>query len=315
MSKRKLKIGVIGTGAIGSYYGIMLSQMGHEIHFLLHSSYQEVKENGLLLKSEIHGDILLSSPQIYQSAEDMPICEVVIVALKTIQNETVLTEVLPYVTDDKTTVILIQNGMGMEQDMASLFTELQFAGAAALIGCHKEKNGIIVHEGYGAIDFGSFNLKNTEILHQLSEEFTDFGIPSSVQDLTILRWKKLVWNMTFNGLSVALNSTTDILLEKYEEKCRIIMDEVAKAAGSQGVIIPESFINGLIPFTREMGSYSPSMKLDFENYRPMELEYIYERPIAAAKKSGIEMPQTSLLYHELWLLQKKHIAEKKLQQK
>ena len=314
MSKRKLKIGVIGAGAIGSYYGIMLSEIGHDIHFLLHSTYQEVKENGLLLKSDIHGDILLSSPQIYQSAEDMPVCEVVIVALKTTQNENVLPEILPYPSDEKTIVILIQNGLGMEQDIAHLLPELQFAGAAALIGCHKEKNGTIVHEGYGAIDFGSFNLKSTEILHQLAEEFTAFGISSSCQDLTTLRWKKLIWNMTFNGLSVALNSTTDILLEKYEEKCRVIMNEVGKAAESQGIIIPESFINGLIPFTREMGSYSPSMKLDFENYRPMELEYIYERPIAAAKNSGIEMPETTLLYHELWLLQKKHSAEKKLNQ-
>ena len=80
-----MKYAVIGTGAIGAYYGAKLAYAGNDVHFLLHSDYDFVKENGLQIDS-CDGSFHLSDPNIYHSTADMPACDVVIVALKTTNN-------------------------------------------------------------------------------------------------------------------------------------------------------------------------------------------------------------------------------------
>lgn len=299
MNYNKKSIAIIGTGAIGGYYGIMLSQLGHDVHFLLRSDYESVKKNGLTLQSKVHGEIKLSKVNAYNDATQMPKADIVIVALKTTQNKAVLPEVLPFVADENTTIILIQNGLGMEEEVATWFPSFQIAGATALIGARKEKNGIIVHDFYGDIDFGSYNLKNTKVLGELVSDLKSINIPSSQQNLNLLRWKKLVWNMTFNGLSVVENQNTDELLTNHLDRANTLIQEVIGAANTIGVEIPVSFAENLIPFTEKMGSYAPSMRHDYLHNQALELEYLYENPIAEAQKHGFEMPEMKKLFSQL----------------
>ncbi|WP_300675208.1 2-dehydropantoate 2-reductase [Soonwooa sp.] len=299
INRKEINVSVVGTGAIGGFYGIMLAQLGYNVHFLLHSDYDYVKENGLTLASKVFGEIKLPKVNAYKNAKDMPVSDIVLVALKTTQNKNVLPEVLPEITDENSSVIFIQNGLGMEEEAVAMFPNLHVAGAVALIGSRKEKNGIIIHETYGAIDFGNFNLKNDAVLQQLANDFNSVNIPSTVQNLKELRWKKLLWNTTFNGLSVVTDSKTDDLLKYHLPQAKEIMQEVRQAAKLDGVDIPEDFIDGMILFTEKMDSYAPSMKVDYDRGNPLELEYLYERPISKAYSLGFEMEKTTELYKHL----------------
>ena len=116
-----MKISIIGTGAIGGYYGMMLANAGHDVHFLLRSDYEYVKAHGLQLQSKMHDNIDLPKVNAYQKATDMPKSDIVLVALKTVQNKDVLPEILPHITDENSLVILIQNGLGMEEDLSAQF--------------------------------------------------------------------------------------------------------------------------------------------------------------------------------------------------
>jgi len=55
MQSEKTRIGIIGTGAIGGFYGLMLAKAGHDVHFLLRSEYQAVVEHGITVDSLVHG--------------------------------------------------------------------------------------------------------------------------------------------------------------------------------------------------------------------------------------------------------------------
>ena len=299
MLNKKLKVSIIGTGAIGGYYGIMLARMEQDVHFLLNSDYDYVKANGLKLQSHLHNGINLPKVNAYNKATDMPVSDIVLVCLKTVQNHTVLASVLPEVTDENSLVILVQNGLGMEEDLSAAFPSLQIAGAVAMIGARKEKNGVIIHNDYGSIDFGSYNVKNLAPLKQLSSMFNFNQRSSSLQNLAYLRWKKLVWNMAFNGLSVLLNTTTDQIISLHLDHCKTIMHEVINGASACGVKLPLSFADDLIAFTKKMGDYAPSMKVDFDRSLPLELEYMYNKPILAARNMGYEMTVTNQLYMDL----------------
>jgi len=299
ISNTKLNISIIGTGAIGGFYGIMLAQLGHHLHFLLHSDYAYVKAHGLTLQSDVYGEININNANFYHEANEMPVSDIVIVALKTTQNKEVLPKVIPYIADEHSTVILIQNGLGMEEELATWFPHLQIAGATALIGSNKAKPGLIVHESYGSIDFGSYNLKDTAILDRIVSELNAIQIPASHGNLKKLRWKKLIWNMTFNGLSVVLNANTDRLLSDHLDLVKALMQEVINTAAADEVILPPTYIDALIPFTEKMGSYTPSMHHDYLNKRPLEIEYMYNNPLKRAATLGVEMPEMEALYNSL----------------
>ena len=307
-----MKISVVGTGAIGSYYGIMLENAGHEVHFLLRSDYDHVKEHGLRLHSEKHDSIYLPSVRAYKNAADMPVSEVILVALKTTQNKGTLPEIRRQISDPSSIIILKQNGLDMESDLAAMLPDLQMAGGVALITSYKTEPGLVNHQDHGNLDLGSYNLNDASVLTKIVEMFQKAGVKSSQQDLNYLRWKKLVWNMSFNGLSVYLNKTTSEILEDEHAlaECRNIMKEVIAGAGVCGVQLPEYFDDDMVAFTSKMQSYSPSMKLDFDFNRPMELEYLYEKPIKKADQGGFSMKMTKLLYQQLKEIDKKNTDQK-----
>ncbi len=100
---------IIGTGAVGGYYGGRLAQSGQDVHFLFHRDYEHVREHGLTVHS-CAGDFRLDHVNAYRSTTDMPQCDVVLVALKTV-NETLLRDLLPPLLHKNTLVVLIQNGI------------------------------------------------------------------------------------------------------------------------------------------------------------------------------------------------------------
>ena len=79
----KPTIGIIGTGAIGGFYGMMLARAGFDVHFLLRSEFSAVAERGLQLDSAVHGALTLNPVQAYSCAEDMPACDWLLVGAKT----------------------------------------------------------------------------------------------------------------------------------------------------------------------------------------------------------------------------------------
>ena len=298
-----MKYAVIGTGGIGGYYGSRLAQSGQDVHFLLHSDYSFVKEHGLQIDS-CAGSFHLDRPATYRDAHDMPKCDVALVCLKTINNH-LLESLLPPVVRDDTLVVLIQNGIGVEQDVQEKFPGLQLAAGLAFICSAKAGPGRINHQCYGYINFGDYSCKDGEILRRVADDFNAAGVKAGIVEYNEARWKKAVWNMPFNGMTVALGTQTDMLLQNLSTR-RLIREqmlEVIGAARHLGVeCIDESFADDMIKATDEMTPYSPSMKLDFDNSRPMEIDYLYTRPLQIAREAGFEMPRLEMLEAELRFL-------------
>ena len=291
-----MKYAVIGTGAIGGYYGAKLSRGGAEVHFLLHSDYDYVRENGLQVDS-CDGSFHLDTPFVYRSTADMPQCDVVIVALKTTNNH-LLTTLLPPLLKSDTIVLLIQNGIGVEASVEQMFPGVQLAAGLAFICSAKTRPGVVNHQCYGNINIGNYSCRDAARYAAVLDDMRDAGIGVADVEYRQARWKKAVWNMPFNGMTVALDTQTDCLLS-CPSTLRLIkeqMMEVVGAANALGVEgLDESFADKMIRNTQVMVPYSPSMKLDFDFHRPMEIEFLYTRPIAEAHAAGFAMPRLEML--------------------
>lgn len=301
-----MKYAIIGTGAVGGYYGGRLANAGHDVHFLLHSDYEYVRENGFHVES-CNGSFHLPSPNVYRFVHDMPQADVVIVALKTTRNA-LLAELLPPLLHSQTLVLLIQNGIGLEPDVQKMFPGLWLAAGLAFICSAKTGPGQVSHQCYGHINIGNYSCPDAHIMEQLIADFNASGIKAAEVEYHEARWKKAVWNMPFNGMTVVMDAQTDKLLQNPSTMALIRrqMLEVIGAARALGVQnIDESFADRMIQNTLDMVPYSPSMKLDHDFHRPMEIDYLYTRAIAEAHKAGFAMPCLEMLEAQLRFIQEK----------
>lgn len=298
-----MRYAVIGTGAIGGYYGARLDKAGFEVHFLLHSDYRFVVDNGLTVDS-CDGSFHLPSPKVYDNTASMPECDVVIVALKTTNNH-LLPSLLPPLLKPDTIVLLIQNGIGVEADVEKMFPRQPLAAGLAFICSAKTGPGHVNHQFYGNINIGNYSCADLQRFQQLVDDFRAAGIGAASVGYHEARWKKAVWNMPFNGMTVALNTTTNRLLS-CDATRRLIYDQMLEVIGAANALgvnnIDPSFADKMIANTVKMPPYSPSMKLDYDFRRPMEIEYLYSRPIAEAKAAGFAMPKLEMLEAELKFL-------------
>jgi 2-dehydropantoate 2-reductase len=300
----RLSYAVIGTGALGGFYGGKLAQSGKEVHFLLNRDYDFVKKNGLRIDSA-SGNFQLKEVQAHSKTSAMPQCDVILVCLKTISNS-LLKSLLPPLIHRDSTVILIQNGLGAEEELAGDFPDYNIAGGLAFICSHKKGPGYIAHLDYGRLTLGNYQTKNHGLLQQVCEDFKNAGIETLFSpNLAYSRWQKLVWNIPFNGMTVVLNTTTDKLMnhEDTRQLSREMMLEVIHGANHCGYPLEESYADQMIEMTEKMTPYAPSMKLDFDANRPMEIEYIYSRPFQTALKAGYQMKKVGMLEKQLKFIQ------------
>jgi len=313
MSNDFKKYLVIGTGALGGFYGAKLAKSGLDVHFLVHSEsdYKFIKTHGLKVKSR-YGDIYLNAINCYNNPDNMPKGDVILVAIKAFSNN-VLKNILPPVIKDSSIIVLLQNGIGGEEYITDLIDNTRIFGGLSILAVSKDGPGLINHHDFGSIKIGQYNPDSNprEVSLQLNEIVDDFekaGIfASAVPDLMKARWEKLIWNIPFSGLSVLLDADTKQIISNPNslELAGEIIKDVAMAAEACGKTISPDFQQKMIDITVTMTPYFPSMKLDFDSGKPMEVEAIFGNPLRLARKAGYNAPYISMLYHLLKVLQKR----------
>ena len=296
---------IIGSGAVGGFYGARLQQAGCEVHFLLRSDYAHVREHGLRI-DEGDGSVWLQPVNAHESAETMPPCDVVVVALKTTHNH-LLPGLLAKPLAPDGVVLMFQNGLGVEAEAAAVVGADRVLGGLCFICANKTGPGRILHLDYGDVVLGEYRADGTPggitpRMEAIAADLERAGIRAScAEDLLHARWKKLVWNVPYNALSVVLRTTTDRLMAQPDTRALVksLMQEVVDAAAACGKRIDPDFVKKMLDDTDRMKPYKTSMILDFEAGRPLELDAIYARPIAAAQAAGCACPRMEMLLRQL----------------
>jgi 2-dehydropantoate 2-reductase len=311
-----MKIAIIGSGAIGAFYGARLLQAGHEVHFLFHSDFDHVRAHGLRVDS-VDGDMYFPTVNAYGRPGDMPVCEVVLVATKTTTNDLLDTLLRP-VCGEGTVVVLMQNGLNGERAVHGLGLGVTVVGCLCFVCCNKIGPGHIAHLDFGKVELGHYLPDEspagiTPELERVADLFEGAGLPAQKsEDLILARWRKLFWNIAFNGPCSLLAATTDLMVgcPATRQLATELMAEVRAGAASLGRDIPESFSDAILESTDNMASYKPSMMLDAENGRALEVEAIYGEPLRTAAAQGVDLPMVRTIYLQLSFLDQRLRAER-----
>lgn len=303
---------ILGTGALGGYYGACLQRAGLDVHFLTRSDYDRVVESGLVIESP-DGDFTLPQVNVYRDVKQMPRCDVVAIALKTTQNH-LLPDLLPPVVKEDGVVLVLQNGLGVEDAVAEIVGSHRVIGGMCFVCANKVAPGHIRHLDYKAIVLGEYAGKYnpagiTARMQQIATDFESAGIPINLsEDLLLARWQKLVWNIPYNGLSVVLNAQTDELMADASTRTLVeeLMAEVVAGAAAYDRHISDSFVQNMLDRTTKMKPYKTSMKIDYDLQRPLEVEAIVGSPLRLAEAAGTNLPQIRTLYRQLKFLDGKN---------
>jgi 2-dehydropantoate 2-reductase len=250
----------------------------------------------------VTGDFVIRPAQVHRDPERIGRCELVIVAVKATANAELPRLIAPLLGEG-TAVLTLQNGLGNEEWLARHFGAERVMGATCFVCLNRTGPARVAHYDHGLVNLGEFSGRAGERAAAVAEAFRGAGVPCEVTgDLALTRWKKLVWNVPFNGLAVAEGGATvaDVLSDaRLLARAEALMDEVRDAAGRLGHAIERGFPAEMIARSRTMGPYKPSSLLDYAAGRDVEVEAIWGEPLRRGTGAGAAMPELAQLYARL----------------
>lgn len=292
------RIALVGAGAVGLYYGARLALHGEDVSFLLRSDFDAVQERGIILES-VDGDAVLRDVKAFRSAEEIGVVDWIIVAWKATSNDR-FAEVLGPMVGPETRILTLQNGLENCERLAELFGPGRVMGGLCFVCLNRIAPGHVSHTAGGKVTIGEWKPEpGNPRAERLAAGFRGAGIVSeAVENLERAQWRKLVWNVPFNGLAIAEGGvTTDVLLADPEVESEIaaLMREVIAVAAAQGFVIDEGVVDFEIGRTKPMGPYRPSSMIDYVDGKPVEYEAIWGEPLRRARALGVPVPHMERL--------------------
>ena len=305
MQNDPASIGIIGSGALGSYFGIRLALAGNPVKFLLRSDYEAVSQDGFRLFLSDGREQLLMDPEVFHSVEQMGKKDWVIIGLKTTNNH-LIADLLPPVVSESTVLITIQNGIGNVEELEQLYPDNPIIGALCQIGVNREGPGrirsFVNKDGFAQLGTRPGG-PGEPWLEPVRAAFESAGISTRViPSLGEALWRKLMWNVPFNGLTVAIGGKgTDAVCSDpvLRERARALIEEIRVASGVLGYPIEREYTDKMLQFTDRLGAYKSSSVLDWLAGRRIEVEAIFRKPLQAGTAAGVPMPELERLVGEL----------------
>lgn len=310
MTSQTLSFTILGTGALGGFYGSRLLLGGFPVRFIAHSDVDHIRQQGLRVDSPL-GDQHHFPVDVYRASDAVPQSDVVCVALKTTQNHQLVDLLRPLVRPG-TVILNFQNGLTMEEELAEAFPDSPVIAGLCFLCSNKVGPGHIAHLDYGLVSFAPQDARGQDWIPRLMEAFASSGVKvESFPSLLKARWRKLAWNIPFNGLSVLLDANTDSIMGDPDARvlAKQLMAEVATGAAACGAPFDAGFTEKLLQVTEAMTPYAPSMRLDYLAKRELEIAFMYERPLREVAKRGVRLPAVEALAHQLRFLDRRNRSD------
>ena len=297
------RVGVIGAGAVGSYYGARLAEAGHDVRFLLRRDYEAVRSGGLRVRS-VDGDLHLARPFAAATSEEIGPVDWVVCALKATSLDAVPALLQPCL-GETTRVLVLMNGLGLEERFSDWFGARRVFGALAFTCINRGEPGVVNHLRYGPITIGHAEDDPVE-LEAAARLWAGAKVEvSTAPSLLRARWEKLCWNIPFNGLTIAAGGVaTDRVVgaSALRREARALMEEVVRLgnaelarSGEAARIDGDAVIERMFAMTDVMGAYRPSTLIDFLEGRELEVEAIFGEPLRRAHALGEPAPRLELM--------------------
>ena len=319
-----MNFAVIGAGGIGCYYAARLIDAGNDVALIARGKHlRAMQDNGLTVK---HAE--LSFKQAVQAfsldewfAQTTPNqVDVIVVCLKAMQTEAFAQQLSDWLNKSKATdfplVLSLQNGVENEQSIAAVLPKgIVLGGIARRIGAHIIEPGTVESIGPAQVLLGlwpnhqSINVSLLKKITALADCFNRANIPTEVaEDINKELWRKLIINNGVNPICALLEMKTGEATPREDLKplIRGAMEEAVLAAKANGVVLTSDDLEEMLELISTFDSIKPSMLVDREKNRPLEIEEICGVVIRGCEKLGLDAPYNRTISTLLSVLVSEH---------
>ena len=294
---------VVGAGGIGAYYGARLLQAGNGVVFVARGEHLEaIKKRGLSVKhpSFVFDELVVAMALSEYDKDKQPI-DCILLTTKATSTRAISQELHNILGENIPYILSLQNGVENEDILCEFFPkEKIIGGICRKIGGHITKPSCIEATGnvetlIGAIKRGT---PTNQFVQKLCFVFQSSGILCDItQDIKKELYKKLIINNGVNAICALLQIKTQTLMnhEKLNKIVYGLMNETALAAKVAGVEMAREDIDAMFELIKTFDSIKPSMLIDREYGRTLEIEEICGIVIRNNESQNIDSPYTKTI--------------------
>ena len=293
------RILIYGAGGVGAFFGALLVRAGADVHFVARGAQLEaMRRGGLTIRSSIVGDVHVPGIQAHERASDAPKADLVLVCVKTYQTAAILDDLAPSVMDS-TIIMTLQNGVESDEVVAGRFGWERVVPAAVYVGATIDEPGVVVHEAPARISFGGRPGFDPARLHGVRDVLATTGQRIQIsEDIQLERWRKLMWNASFNTVSaMTLRSPSELLaLAETRALLRRLMQEVVDVARALGIGLVDGDVDDHISWTERAPGMRTSTMVDRSRGRTMEADALIGVIVRKGRERGVPTPASETMY-------------------
>jgi 2-dehydropantoate 2-reductase len=287
-----MRIAVIGTGAVGGYFGAKLAAAGHDLVFIARGKHLEALQAAGLSILSPNGDLHIQNADFVASATQAGVVDLILFCVKSYDTQAAAESLGPLLAES-TTILSLQNGIDNPQKIAAVWRHHRIYSGVVYIGAEISSPGVIRHSNGGKIVFGAADGQADESAVRIEQLLAEAGIACQLSaKIHEAQWSKLLWNAPFCAISCLARADVKQIVDS-APLTRLALDcmtEVQSAALLRGVTLPRKLFDQTIEFSRGLGAFKPSMLQDLEAGKPLEYEAFNGMVVKLLQKAGKAAP-------------------------
>ncbi|TVY42693.1 Uncharacterized protein LSUB1_G002899 [Lachnellula subtilissima] len=302
------RILIFGTGSIGAVYAFVLSRAvpASNIVAVCRGNYESASKNGFTIHSARWGENQKVRPVVVRTvAEAIDLdstFDYVIVSSKVLPTVPSIPELIKPAISTGTTIVLIQNGIAIEEPYAKLFPDNPLLSTVVYLAATQTSPGIVRHTGVELLHVGSYPASSGTEAASRFTKLLDHATTEVHEDIQFERWSKLLMNASWNPICALSRSRDAQVLRSSAEAKDFVQDvmfeiaAVANSCGYQGISSTLIDLQLEKATIRELPGVEPSMMADALAGRNMEVEAIIGNVVKMAREHGVKTPMLSTIY-------------------
>ncbi|MGE5217193.1 MAG: ketopantoate reductase family protein [Chloroflexota bacterium] len=293
-----MHIAVMGSGAVGGYFGAKLAEAGHQVVFIARGAHLEAMRRAGLRILSPDGNRHIQTAAFVASAAEVSAVDLVLFCVKSYDTEAAAAALGPLIGAG-TLILSLQNGVDNPTKLAGLWGGERILAGVAYVGAQLEAPGVIRHSSGGKIIFGPLDGAINTAVNGIERALSTAGITCAISgNIQNVQWAKLLWNAPFCAISALARVHTQQIVES-ETLTQLALDcmaEVRAAALVQGVELAAALFAETIAFSRGLGPFKPSMLQDLEAGKALEYEAFNGIVVQLLEQAGQPAPINRTFY-------------------
>lgn len=303
-----MKIAIIGSGAMGSLYGGILAESGHEVYFIdvFKEHVDAINSNGLCIIKDGE-ERYIKNVKAFVDSNAVGIVDLAIVFVKSTITD-IAVEGNKSILGKDTLVLTLQNGLGNIEKINKVVDISQIIVGTSANGASFVEPGKIRHSGHGGTVLGEITGEETERIKEIHKimDLDELGNAKISQNVMSLIWEKLIVNCGINPLTALTNMKNGQLLEnkESEEILENIVAEAIMVAEKSNIKLNFDNADYCKEVCRATSENTSSMLSDVLNNRKTEIMNINGAIVRIGEKLGIDTPYNRTLTNLIILKEK-----------